>query len=78
LALVACGLLLAASPPGLAFLLPARKRLSFDEEGLSNQTQASKTLDQPTPESLCSSGGGALTDPRSSSLLWYPRTRDQF
>jgi hypothetical protein len=31
---------------GLAFLLPARKHLSFDEEGLSNQTHASKTLDQ--------------------------------
>ena len=35
--------------------------------------------DQPTPESLCSSGGGALTDPRSSRstavhLNW---TRDQ-
>ena len=27
------------------------------------------TTDQPTPGSLCSSGGGALTDPRSNSGL---------
>ena len=27
------------------------------------------TRDQPTPESLCSSGGGALTDPRSIAIV---------
>ena len=27
------------------------------------------TIDQLTPESLCSSGGGALTDPRSIAIV---------
>jgi len=43
LKLEACGLPLTS---GLAFLPPAQKSLSFDEEGLSKQTHASKTLDQ--------------------------------
>jgi len=43
LKLEACGLPLTS---GLAFLPPAQKAPVIDEEGLSKQTHASKTLDQ--------------------------------